>query len=1027
MEYMPGGDLLTRLQQGGQTIKICETECYFKQLLLGVSYIHNMGIAHRDLKPENLMLDERKSVLKIADFGSAEVFQAPFDKATTRLRGVVGSQPYIAPEEWTCSEFDGPAVDAWACGVILHVLLERALPWYSARSTDKQYAEYVRRRWQTETHAGGYRRFDMHEEWAVRVLYGVLEPMPAQRWDVGRVLSEPWMRGIADMSLTNTEVTSDKINDAKLILQPPGPALSLFQILVLRAVPWRMLLQRLPGVLIVFVVVLGLLGPAYAPFFYASYLLAIHLLSANAAIRIAYGSKVAVAQAVRHSTTDWSALYCSITGSAHTADLSHDLPFDDVDHVIIIPGFKESEDTWCETLDVLASHSRAVSHYKVCLAMEQADDKAEQMAMMLVSRYIDCFLQVVYTIHPKGLEGETAGKHSNVSWAARQMTRKSKSVKSDIITVMDCDTAFAEDYFLAITCHFASSRKQDRMLQMFAPSTVFDRNADEVPVFVRLADMIWSAGVMGNYVPFSPISIPCSAYSLPMELAQAVDFWDVGSEGLGEDMHMFLKIFFATEGRIRVIPIYSPASCCNIEGKKGSGVLGAMRARYGQAKRHLWGCLDSGYALRKALFTVVAPGYDNVIIGRLPASASKTADGKKKPSVGSLAIATDEVHFNLYKLVVLFHRLAEAHIIGGHLTILLIMSALLPLGPNPSSFSQRFWSALTTHGIHPVVVLASDVCGYIRLVSLLSVVALAVYYERYHAWVGALRWQYSAAAAAEGVGAVITTERDARLFGIHVGPGKRVQHLGRRPGLQSLRSVGVRRWRVYFDWCALPITALLYQSIPQFHAQLLQLWTDALVYETAAKPDLKRAPGSSALQQAEEASGIVHVYGGHERMPGEVVDIPALDMDDVETLVNSRSGVSSTSGGPDEILVLQGLKAHRIGVSQTPPPPSLTVKQPPNGPMHSHTNSFSNFNEFETASTIMSLPSFPASPRLVGAYVQQPPPPYVQAQRSPSGANSPPVKSVAQYFESAPLAEKERVDVVVGGWADGDIAFVGAR
>ncbi|KAJ3391709.1 hypothetical protein HDU84_005471 [Entophlyctis sp. JEL0112] len=801
----------------------------------------------------------------------------------------------------------------------------------------------------------------------------------------------------------------------------PSPSLSLFQILLLRAVPWKMLLQRLPGVLIVFVVVLGLLGPAYAPYFYASYLLAVHVLSANAAIRIAYGSKVAVAQAVRHSTTDWPALYCSLTGSAHTADLSHDLPFDDVDHVIIIPGYKESEDTWCETLDVLASHSRAVSHYKICLAMEQADEKAEQMAMMLVSRYIDCFLQVVYTIHPKGLPGETAGKHSNVSWAARQMTRKSKSVKSDIITVMDCDTAFAEDYFLAITCHFASASKQDRMMQMFAPSTVFDRNADDVPVFVRLADMIWSAGVMGNYVPFSPISIPCSAYSLPMELAQAVDFWDVGSEGLGEDMHMFLKIFFATEGRVTVTPVYSPASCCNIEGKKGSGVIGAMYARYGQAKRHLWGCLDSGYALRKALFTIVAPGYDNVIIGRLPASASKAADGKRKPAIGSISIANDEVHFNLYKLLVLFHRLAEAHIIGGHLTILLIMSALLPLGASPSAFSQRFWSALTTHGIHPVVVLASDVCGYIRIVSLLSVVALAVYYEQYHAWVGALRWQYSAAATADGVGAVITTERDARLFGVHVGPGKRVQHLGRRPGLQSLRSAGERRWRVYFDWCALPITALLYQSIPQFHAQLLQLWTDSLLYETAAKPELKRPAGTSALQQAEEASGVVHVFGGHERMPGEIVEIPSMDMDDVETLVNTRSGGST--GGPDEILVLQGLKAHRIGANQTPPPP-LALKHLHNGPAHSHTNSFSNFNEFDTNSTLMTLSSFPASPRLVGAYVQQPPPPYMQVQRSASGANSPPAKTMAQYFDSASLMEKEPVS----GWMNDDVAVaVGGR
>ncbi|KAI9329484.1 hypothetical protein BDR26DRAFT_939331 [Obelidium mucronatum] len=763
------------------------------------------------------------------------------------------------------------------------------------------------------------------------------------------------------------------------------------------SLPLRPMLQRLPGVWLVFVVLLGLVGPAHFPFAFAAYALLLHVLSLNAAARVAFGAFCALRGATRHSFEDWPARFQAATGFAR-GDLRADLPFDDVAHVIIIPGYKENMDTWCETLDILASHSLALSQYKICLAMEAAEKDCETKAMALVSRYIDSFLQIVYTIHPRGIDGETAGKHSNVSWAARQMTRKSKSVKTDLITVMDCDTAFAEDYFTAITYHFAVADKDSRILQLFAPGTVFDRNADEVPVFVRLSDMLWSAGVMGNYVPFSPITIPCSAYSLSMELAQAVNFWDVGPEGMGEDMHMFLKCFFATEGRIKVTPIYSPASCLNIVGAPGSGMYGYMMARYGQAKRHMWGGIDDGYALRKALLGIVAPGYDNVIIGR----KQRTSDAKNK---NTPAAVDEDMQFDLYKLMILFHRLAEAHIVGGHMFILIIMTGLLvPLGPNPSDLSISYWQAITDEAVHPIVILACNICGYIRITSLLTVIACAYYYEQYQRWVGNTRWKLSKM----GDSQPLTTEQSQYVNGIHIGVGKRVQHLGRRAELETVRT----RWN-YLDWFAIPITGLFYQALPQIQTQIMQLWTDRLDYVVAARPTLKNHPASHPVP---EEPGIVHVFGGHERMPGEPlsVAIPPLDMDDVETLVSTR-----VEHGPDEILVLQGLKAHRLDksnsnmhlssttttsataasttttiTSTTTPPQQLQVPLHLNGngnnnnkytSHHSHTNSFSSSTDFVSdASTL----SFPTSPRM--GFVQQPPAPFVSQ-------GSPMLKSYGQH------------------------------
>ncbi|KAJ3217215.1 serine/threonine-protein kinase HAL4/sat4, partial [Clydaea vesicula] len=117
MEYCCGGDMYTRIHDGTLTDPN-EFNCYFKQLVLGVEYLHSMGVAHKDLKPENFLIDSTKRILKITDFGVSEVFRAPFCSVSQKGKGCIGSGPYIAPEEFGKSEYDSEAVDVWAIGII---------------------------------------------------------------------------------------------------------------------------------------------------------------------------------------------------------------------------------------------------------------------------------------------------------------------------------------------------------------------------------------------------------------------------------------------------------------------------------------------------------------------------------------------------------------------------------------------------------------------------------------------------------------------------------------------------------------------------------------------------------------------------------------------------------------------------------------------------------------------------------------------------------------------------------------------
>ena len=100
--------------------------------------LHRNGIIHRDLKPENLLLSSRRkegaaSVIKIADFGLAVRAKQGDGPA---WHGFAGTPTYMAPEFWRKRPY-GAAVDVWACGVVMYILLAGYTPFFSGRMADQ--------------------------------------------------------------------------------------------------------------------------------------------------------------------------------------------------------------------------------------------------------------------------------------------------------------------------------------------------------------------------------------------------------------------------------------------------------------------------------------------------------------------------------------------------------------------------------------------------------------------------------------------------------------------------------------------------------------------------------------------------------------------------------------------------------------------------------------------------------------------------------------------------------------------------
>jgi protein-serine/threonine kinase len=139
MEFCAGGDLYTLVLAAGK-LEVTEADCYFKQLMRGVEYMHEMGVAHRDLKPENLLLTTH-GALKITDFGNGECFRMAWESDAHMVTGLCGSAPYIAPEEYIDKEFDARAVDVWATGVIYMAMRTGRHLWRVAKKDEDEFYE----------------------------------------------------------------------------------------------------------------------------------------------------------------------------------------------------------------------------------------------------------------------------------------------------------------------------------------------------------------------------------------------------------------------------------------------------------------------------------------------------------------------------------------------------------------------------------------------------------------------------------------------------------------------------------------------------------------------------------------------------------------------------------------------------------------------------------------------------------------------------------------------------------------------
>jgi hypothetical protein len=133
MGYVRGESLAARLRRDGK-LPDDEARRIVADLAEALDHAHRQGVVHRDVKPDNVLLDDESGRALLTDFGVAKALGR--SETLTAVGSVVGTPPYMSPEQAAGrADIDGRS-DIYSLGVMAYAMLTGRLPFEGKTAAD---------------------------------------------------------------------------------------------------------------------------------------------------------------------------------------------------------------------------------------------------------------------------------------------------------------------------------------------------------------------------------------------------------------------------------------------------------------------------------------------------------------------------------------------------------------------------------------------------------------------------------------------------------------------------------------------------------------------------------------------------------------------------------------------------------------------------------------------------------------------------------------------------------------------------
>jgi hypothetical protein len=264
----------------------------------------------------------------------------------------------------------------------------------------------------------------------------------------------------------------------------------------------------------------------------------------------------------------------------------------DIYHIITLPTYKEGFEIIDSSCKSLESCIYPKDKMIVVLAIEErGGQEAQEIANKIKEKYSNKFFKFLITAHPKDIEGEVAGKGSNVAWAL-QKTRElivdplNIPYQNIVISNFDIDAKPYPHYFSVLTWNYL---KADSPLRSsYQPIPVYNNNIWDSPSFARI---IASSGTFWQMMQQERQEqlVTYSSHSFPFTV-----FIDIGypSKIVSDDSHVFWKAYLFYHGDYRTVPLCYPVSMDTV---LADNLWLTMVNQYKQQRRWAWGSENIPY------------------------------------------------------------------------------------------------------------------------------------------------------------------------------------------------------------------------------------------------------------------------------------------------------------------------------------------------------------------------------------------------------------------------------------------------
>jgi len=279
---------------------------------------------------------------------------------------------------------------------------------------------------------------------------------------------------------------------------------------------------------------------------------------------------------------DWGRKYQEVSG------------WKKIHHLIIIATYRESLGVLKDTFRSIIKSNYPLKKCIVVLAGEERDKvNFQNIASQLEREFGSLFLRFLITIHPKDIEGEVAGKGSNIAWAGRRAQELIDGLEISyddiIVTTLDCDSVLHPQYLSYLTYSFLTDPKPTRT--SYQPVAIFNNNIWQAPAFTRIVSYSTTFWLLSEQVRPERMHT-FSSHSMSFRALVDIDFWQ--TDIVTEDSRICLQCLMHYDGDYKVKPLYIPISMDVVLGKN---FWQTIKAQYVQQRRWAYGIENFPYMI----------------------------------------------------------------------------------------------------------------------------------------------------------------------------------------------------------------------------------------------------------------------------------------------------------------------------------------------------------------------------------------------------------------------------------------------